>query len=131
MSIHQRARIPADPEQVYAVLAGADALSALSGMSGQPGRTAGEEFSAFDGNVTGRQIEMVPGARIVQAWRFPRFQEGVYTIVNLNITVAGDGTLLTLDQYGEPEDWHDHINTNWPTFYFTPLINHFGTMVVG
>jgi activator of HSP90 ATPase len=128
MSIHQQAMIPADPEQVYAVLADAAALSALSGMLGQPGRTAGEEFSAFDGNVTGRQIEMVPGARIVQAWRFPQFQEGTYTIVHLNVTAAEGGTVLTLDQYGEPEDWHDHINTNWPTFYFTPLINHFSAM---
>jgi hypothetical protein len=35
MSIHQQAMIPADPEQVYAVLADADALSGLSGLSGQ------------------------------------------------------------------------------------------------
>ena len=125
MSIHQQAMIPAGPDQVYAVLADADALSALSGLRGRPGRSAGEDFSAFDGNVTGRQIEMVPGTRIVQAWRFPSFPDGVYTIVHLTLTEVSGGTLLTLDQYGEPEDWHDHINTNWPTFYFTPLTNHF------
>ena len=129
MSIHQQAMIPASPEQVYAVLADADALSGLSGLSGKAGRSAGEEFSAFDGNVTGRQIELVPGTRIVQAWRFPRFQEGVYTIVHFTLTAAEEGTLLTLDQYGEPEDWHDHIATNWPTFYLTPLTKHFGARV--
>lgn len=75
--------------------------------------------------MTGRQIEMVPGTRIVQAWRFPQFEEGVYTIVHFNLTEASGGTLLTLDQYGEPEDWHEHIDTNWPTFYLTPLTNHF------
>jgi hypothetical protein len=62
MSITQQALIAAEPAEVYAVLADADALSALSGMSGVPGRSAGEEFSAFDGNVTGRQIELVPGS---------------------------------------------------------------------
>jgi activator of HSP90 ATPase len=131
MSIHQQAMIPASPEQVYAMLADADALSGLSGLSGKAGRSAGEEFSAFDGNVTGRQIEMVPGTRIVQAWRFPRFQEGVYTIVHFTLTAAEGGTLLTLDQYGEPEDWHDHITTNWPTFYLTPLTDHFGARAAG
>jgi uncharacterized protein YndB with AHSA1/START domain len=96
MSIHQQAMIPASPEQVYAVLADADALSGLSGLSGKAGRSAGEEFSAFDGNVTGRQIELVPGTRIVQAWRFPRFQEGVYTIVHFTFTAAEGGTLPPL-----------------------------------
>lgn len=131
MSIHQQVTIPAGPEQVYAVLADANALSALSGMTGTPGRVAGEEFAAFDGNVTGRQIELVPGARIVQAWRFPRWQEGVYSIVRFTLAAGEGGTLLTLDQYGEPEDWHDHVDTNWPTFYLTPLTEHFCGEAVG
>jgi uncharacterized protein YndB with AHSA1/START domain len=71
MSIQQQAMIDADPAQVYAVLADAEALSALLGMSGAVGRSAGEEFSAFDGHVVGRQIGLVPGERIVQTWRFP------------------------------------------------------------
>ena len=83
MSIKQQAMIPANPAQVYAVLADAAALSALSGMPGAPGRSAGEEFSAFDGHVTGRQIEFVPGERIVQAWRFPVWAPGTYSIVRL------------------------------------------------
>lgn len=62
MSIQQHAMIPASPAQVYAVLADAEALS---GMPGMPGRSAGEEFSAFDGHVTGRQVELVPGERII------------------------------------------------------------------
>ncbi len=81
MSIQQQAMIDADPAQVYAVLADAGALSALSGMSGVAGRSAGEEFSAFDGHVTGRQIELVPGEPIVQTWRFPVWESGTCSIV--------------------------------------------------
>jgi activator of HSP90 ATPase len=125
MSIHQQTTIPADPERVYAVLADARALSALSGMSGTAGETDGEAFSAFDGNVTGRQIELRPGERVAQAWRFPRWQEGVYSIVSFTLAPAEGGTLLTVDQHGEPEDWHDHIDANWPTFYLRPLTEHF------
>ena len=75
--------------------------------------------------MTGRRIEMVPGARIVQAWRFPSFPDGVYTVVHFTLAAAEGGTLLTLDQYGEPDDWHDHIAANWPTFYLTPLTEYF------
>jgi activator of HSP90 ATPase len=74
MSIHQQAIIPADSRRVYQVLADAEALSALSGMGGKVAWSAGEEFAAFDGNVTGWQIELVPGTRIVQAWRFPGWE---------------------------------------------------------
>jgi activator of HSP90 ATPase len=131
MSIQQQAMIPASPAQVYAVLADADALSALSGMGGVPGRSAGEAFSAFDGHVTGRQIELVPGERIVQAWRFPAWAPGKYSVVCFTLTAEADGTRLVIDQHGEPEDWHDHIDTNWPTFYLTPLTAHFSLQTVG
>ncbi len=125
MSIMQQVTIPARPGQVYAMLADAEALSQLSGMSGKPGRAVGEEFSAFDGNVTGRQVELVPGVRIVQAWRFPRWADGLYSIVHFVLEPVDGGTLLTINQHGEPEDWHDHINANWPTFYINPLTEHF------
>jgi uncharacterized protein YndB with AHSA1/START domain len=134
MSIQQQAMIAADPAQVYAVLADAAALSALSGMSGTAGRSAGAEFSAFDGHVVGRQIELVPGERIVQAWRFPVWEPGVYSIVRFTVAAEGAGTRLVIDQDGEPDEpdglgchrtWHDHVDANWPTFYLTPLTSHF------
>lgn len=131
MSITQQALIAAEPAEVYAVLADADALSALSGMSGVPGRSAGEEFSAFDGNVTGRQIELVPGQRLVQAWRFPQFAPGTYSMVSFTLTAEAGGTRLVIEQHGEPDDWRDHIDANWPTFYLTPLENHFARQTVG
>jgi activator of HSP90 ATPase len=131
MSITQQALIAAEPAEVYAVLADADALSALSGMSGVPGPSAGEEFSAFDGNVTGRQIELVPGQRLVQAWRFPQFAPGTYSMVSFTLTAEAGGTRLVIQQHGEPDDWHDHIDANWPTFYLTPLENHFARQTVG
>jgi activator of HSP90 ATPase len=130
MSIQQQAMIDADPAQVYAVLANAEALSALSGMSGTAGRSAGEEFSAFDGHVVGRQIELVPGERIVQAWRFPVWAPGTYSIVRFTLVAEGGGTRLVLDQHGEPDDWHEHVDTNWPTFYLTPLTRHFAAQTV-
>ena len=134
MSIHQQAAIAADPAQVYELLADAEALSALSGMSGRAGRSAGEEFAAFDGHVTGRQIELVPGRRIVQAWRFPVWDDGRYSIVRFTLEPEDGGTVLVIDQDGEPDDldtlgchrtWHDHLDANWPTFYLTPLTKHF------
>jgi uncharacterized protein YndB with AHSA1/START domain len=134
MSIHHQAAIAADPAQVYELLADAGALSALSGMSGQAGRSAGAEFSAFDGHVTGRQIELEQGRRIVQAWRFPVWDDGRYSIVRFTLEPEDGGTVLVIEQDGEPDDldslgchltWHEHLDANWPMFYLTPLTKHF------
>jgi uncharacterized protein YndB with AHSA1/START domain len=134
MSIYQQSVIPASPDQVYAVLADAEALSALSGMSGQSGRAVGTAFSAFDGHVEGRQIELMPGQRIVQAWRFPAWEPGWYSVVRFRLEPDDGGTRLVIDQQGEPEGqdtlgchptWHDHLDINWPVFYSAPLTRYF------
>jgi uncharacterized protein YndB with AHSA1/START domain len=88
MSVHHQAELPATPAEVYELLADAAALSALSQMSGTAGRAAGEEFSAFDGHVTGRQVELIPGTMLVQAWRFPMWEPGMYTIVRFTLEAA-------------------------------------------
>lgn len=149
MSIHQQVTIPASAREIYAILADAAALCALSGMGGTAGPAEGAEFTAFNGHVTGRQIELVPGHRVVQAWRFPEWAPGTYSIVRLtlerdnsNISGSGaeEGTILTVDQDGYPEGadalgchqtWHDHLDEGWLTFYLTPLARHLAEQAAG
>jgi hypothetical protein len=66
---------------VYAILADAAALSALSGMDGKSGLAEGGEFNPFGGRGTGWQVELVSASRIVQVWRIPEWEPGRYTIV--------------------------------------------------
>ena len=134
MSIHQQVTIAASPGEVYAVLADASALSALSGMDGKSGLAEGDEYSPFGGRVTGRQVELVPGSRIVQVWRLPEWETGKYTVVRFTLEPVDDGTRLTVDQDGYPEGsdtvgchetWHDHLSQGWGMFYLAPLARHF------
>jgi hypothetical protein len=149
MSVQQQAIIPACPREVFAILADAGAVSALSGMGGKAGIAEGEEFTAFDGAICGRQVELVPGVRMVQAWRFSRWAPGIYTIVRFTLEpVPGrgpggpgdDGTLLRVEQAGYPDEadadgchetWHDHLNWGWVAFYLTPLARHFESQAAG
>jgi activator of HSP90 ATPase len=66
MSIHKQVTLSATPSDVYEVLVDADRLSSLSAMSGVAGVAPGDEFSAFDAHVVGRQIEFAESERIVQ-----------------------------------------------------------------
>ena len=68
--IHQSVSVDATPERVYAALTQSDLFSRMSG--GAPatiGGEAGASFSCFGGMIEGRQIELVPNVRVVQAWR--------------------------------------------------------------
>jgi activator of HSP90 ATPase len=98
-------------------------------LTGRSSRTGGS--FCYDGHVVGRQIELVPGERLVQAWRFPVWEPGRYSIVRFSLVAENGGTRLILDQHGEPDDWHDHVDANWPTFYLTPLAEHFSAAVAG
>jgi len=135
MSIHQQVTIPASPGDVYAILADAAVLSALSGMDGKSGLAEGGEFSPFGGRVTGWQVELVPVSRIVQVWRIPEWEPGMYTIVRFTLEPLETArTRLTVDQYGYPEGaditgchqtWHDHLSEGLDMFYFVPLTRRF------
>ena len=143
MSIHQQVTIPASAREIYAILADAAALCALSGMGGTAGCAEGAEFTAFNGYITGRQVELVPGRRLVQAWRFPEWAPGTYSIVRLTLEADdsdAQSTVLTVDQDGYPEGadtlgchqtWHDHLDEGWRTFYLTPLERHAAEQAAG
>lgn len=122
MNIHQEVTLPASPAAVYAVLTGSDAFTRMTG-----GRTAaiateaGGPISLFGGDIRGRNVELVPGKRVVQAWRAQGWPEGVYSIVRFELTPSGAGTRLVFDQAGHPEDAQQMLEGGWTQMYWEPM----------
>ena len=80
--------------------------------------------------MEGRQIELVPGRRVVQAWRFgpehpSPWEPGVYSTVRFALEPAGNGTRLVIDHTGIPTEWVEHIEGGYPTFYAEPIAGYF------
>ena len=130
MLIHQEAIIDADPQAVYDVLTDGQKFAALTGMPAQLTDREGETFSLFGGRIEGRQIELVPGQRIVQAWRFGAahpspWDAGVYSVLRFTLSGQDDGTHFVIDHAGVPPEWHDHLSTGYPDFYMKPLERYF------
>jgi activator of HSP90 ATPase len=78
--IHQVVVIKAAPQRVYDALLDARQFSAFTG--GAPADIHGQEggaFSCFGGRITGRNVELKPTRRIVQAWRAGNWPDGTYT----------------------------------------------------
>ncbi len=119
--IHQEINFSATAANVYAALASSEQHAAFTGAPAAIGATAGSEFSAYGGKVSGRTIELVEGTRIVQAWRSADWPEGVYTIATFQLKADGDGTVLVFEQDAIPDGAVDHLDAGWHKMYWEPL----------
>ena len=121
-AIHQEVTFNARPQQVYAALTDAAQFSKMTG--GAPAEIkpeAGGVFSCFGGMIEGRNLELIPNQRIVQAWRAKMWDAGVYSIVRFELNAEGSGTRIVFDHSGFPEDQGDHLAAGWKSNYWEPL----------
>jgi uncharacterized protein YndB with AHSA1/START domain len=120
--IHQEVVIKAPPQRVYDALTDAKRFSAFTGGApAEISREAGGAFTCFGGMIQGRQIELVPGQRIVQAWRAGNWSPGVYSIVRFDLQDTGGQTRLVFEHTGFPEDQGEHLASGWNQMYWEPL----------
>ena len=119
--IHQEIDFTASPERLYQALLDNKQFSAFSGQNATIDRKDGGTFTLFDGQITGRNIELVPNQRIVQAWRASDWPEGVYSIAKFELQTNGAGTHLVFNQTGFPEGLHDGLADGWEAHYWSLL----------
>ena len=79
------ATIPASPEEIYQAWLDSIGHSEMTGGEATTSDEVGAEVSAWDGYISGRNLELVPGERIVQSWRTSEFgdeeEDSVITVV--------------------------------------------------
>lgn len=120
-TIHQEVDFTASPAQLYEALLDSKQFTAFSGRPAEIDRGAGGAFSLFDAHIVGRNVELVPNQRIVQAWRVMDWPEGVYSIVKFGLKAKGTGTHLVFDHTGFPEDAREHLSAGWKSNYWSLL----------
>jgi uncharacterized protein YndB with AHSA1/START domain len=121
-SIRQEVVFKASPEKVYQALTDAQQFSkATGGAPTQIARQAGGAFSCFGGMILGRQLELVPNERIVQAWRAGNWSPGAYSIATFDLKAQGAGTRLVFEHAAFPADQQKHLEEGWHANYWEPL----------
>lgn len=120
-SLHQEIDLKASPERIYGALLDSKQFASFTGMPAEIDPNAGGVFTTFGGLVVGRNVELIPNQRIVQAWRPTHWDPGVYSIVKFELKGQGSETKLVLDHCGFPEGEYDHLNPGWKLRYWDPL----------
>ncbi len=122
--IHQEVLFEASPDQVYEALTDSTKHSQFTKGTSEISREVGGTFSCHDGQIEGRNIELVPGKRIVQAWRVAAWEQGLYSVVRFELHPEGDKTKLVLDHAGVPAAMQEHIAGGWQQRYWAPLAEY-------
>jgi activator of HSP90 ATPase len=122
MAIHQEVTIPATPSAVFDTLMSSEKFAEMTGgRSADISKAEGGAFKMFGGDISGRNIELVPGTRVVQAWRSGAWPAGVYSLVSFVLSSDGKDTKLVFDQVGYPADAHDMLDGGWSQMYWEPM----------
>jgi uncharacterized protein YndB with AHSA1/START domain len=91
------ATIPATPVEIFEAWLGSIGHSEMTGGEATMSDEVGAEVTAWDGYISGRNLELVPGERIVQSWRTTEFADGDQdSIITVVLQEVDEGTLLTL-----------------------------------
>lgn len=120
--------LSAAPDEIYSAWLTSAGHSSMTGSPARVDGRVGGEFSAWDGYIIGRTLELEPGHRILQAWRTSEFPEDAPdSRVEILLLHAPDGTRLTLIHTEIPEGQADSYRQGWQDFYFTPMQEYFRT----
>ncbi len=117
---------PATPQEIYDAWLDSVAHSAMTGADAAMSDELGAEVSAWNGYITGRNLELVAGERIVQSWRTSKFgDEHEDSIVTLTLEGTDEGTVLTLVHSNVPDEQRNYEQGGWESNYFEPMKVYF------
>jgi activator of HSP90 ATPase len=122
--IHQEVSFDAPPEEVFEELVDAERFAGFTGAPADVQRADGSAFSLFGGQIQGRNIELIPGQRVVQAWRVAGWDPGQYSIIQFELRADGNGTKLIFDQSGFPPSAIEELSSGWHAMYWEPMRAH-------
>ena len=119
--------VPADPATIYRAWLSSDGHSGMTGAEASVDPTIGGAFTAWDGYIHGRTLELEPDRRIVQSWRSSEFTPGhADSQIEVLLDATPGGTLVTIKHTGVPADQLGYEQGGSQDSYFAPMLAYFG-----
>jgi activator of HSP90 ATPase len=119
--MRQTATFKTSPHEVYEALMDAKKHAAFTEGAAKISRQVGGTFSISDGEIEGKNLELVPDRKIVQAWRYSDWPVGHYSTATFELEKIDKGTRLTFTQRDVPDDKYEDIKQGWKDYYWLPM----------
>lgn len=124
-SIHYELEFKATPQRFYDAILDQKQFAAFTGLPATIDAAVGGAFSMFGGLIVGRNVELIAGQRIVQAWRPTHWDPGIYSIVHFELKPREQECSLVFDHTGFPAGEYAHLDFGWKSHYWEPLKKYF------
>jgi len=119
--------LPATPAQLYKAWLSTKGHTLMTGSAARVSGKVGGKFTAWDGYIFGRTLELKPDQRIVQAWRTSEFPgDAPDSQLEVTLEKVRSGTRVALTHTGLPTGTASSYKQGWKDFYFTPMKEYFG-----
>jgi len=107
--------ITAEPEDVYACLTNPFTIELWSDMPAKMEAKEGTEFELFEGDITGKILELIPNEKVVQQWYFGDQEEP--SIVTFKIHPDKGKVSLETRHSNIPDEAYDEITEGWRKYF--------------
>ncbi len=116
-------KINAEPSDVYSALTNPYTIEIWSGYPAVMSEEPGSEFSLWEGDITGLNLEFIKNKKIVQEWYFGDQPEK--SIVTITIEPGSQDCQVTVEQTNIPDRDFAEIADGWREYYIGAIISFF------
>lgn len=116
-------KINAEPSDVYSALTNPFTIELWSGYPAKMSTEPGSEFSLWEGDITGKNLDFIQDKKIVQEWYFG--DQAEKSVVTIDIRPNGENSLVTVEHSNIPDDEFAQISEGWRDFYIGAIISFY------
>jgi activator of HSP90 ATPase len=116
-------KINAEPSDVYSALTNPFTIELWTGYKAVMSTEPGSEFSLWEGDITGTNIEFIQDRKVVQEWFFG--DNPNKSIVTITIQPDKEDSQVTVEHSNIPDEDFADIAEGWREYYFGAINNFF------
>jgi len=107
----------AEAQDVFTALTNPFTIELWSGEKAIMTTKVGEEFSLWDGDITGKNIEIIENEKLVQQWYFGEDDDTEPSIVTIKIWPKNSSCSVELLHTNIPDEAYENIVEGWNDAY--------------
>ena len=126
--IRQKVMLAATPTKAYEAFLDPKKHGEFTGSPATGTKKVGTRFTAWDGYIEGKILELEKGKKIVQEWTTSEWPAGYPpSILTLTFRSKGTKTELTMVHSKVPVEQVKMYSEGWVSSYWNPLKDYFST----
>jgi len=121
--IEQEILIKTTPHDIYEAFMDSKIHSKFTESKAKISREIGGKVSVFEGDLNGKNIELIPDKKIVQTWRSEgeNWPKGYFSTITIVLEPIDSGTMIKFTHVDIPEGAYESVKDGWDSYYWEPL----------